>query len=306
MDKKRNETKIRNDYLLFIDTNIYLDTYRSRNEASISLLKHLNGLLSIIICTYQIEMEFKKNRQGVINKSLKNIGDISDITSPAFLNDSSDVKVLNKAIGEAKSRIKKIKERTRKTLSDPITRDKVYKISQAIFDNKSQYNLNRDNKIKVKIRRLAKKRFILGYPPRKEKDTSIGDAINWEWIIECAIISKKNILVVTHDYDYGIKCINDWLLKEFQDRVAKRRKIELFQKLSEAYQFLSIPITKEEEKSETESAITPYAAVFENYYNVMPKSFSAGFQKIMGDYNSKFPNEISDIEPAGDQPIVKK
>jgi len=91
-----------------------------------------------------------------------------------------------------------------------------------------------------------------------------------------------------------------------KDRVAKRKKIKLFQTLSEAYQFLSIPITKEEEKSETESAITPYAAVFENYYNVMPKSFSAGFQKIMGDYNSKFPNEISDIEPAGDQPIVKK
>ena len=28
--------------------------------------------------------------------------------------------------------------------------------------------------------RLAWRRFLLGYPPRKANDTSIGDAVNWE------------------------------------------------------------------------------------------------------------------------------
>ena len=52
--------------LLFIDTNIWLDFYRSNNQAGLSLLRRGKELSKFIIVTDQIEMEFLKNRQEVI------------------------------------------------------------------------------------------------------------------------------------------------------------------------------------------------------------------------------------------------
>ena len=47
--------------LLFVDTNIWLDFYRARSEAGLSLLRHLDSIRNQIIMTYVVEMEFKKN-----------------------------------------------------------------------------------------------------------------------------------------------------------------------------------------------------------------------------------------------------
>lgn len=74
---------------------------------------------------------------------------------------------------------------------------------QKVFPHKSPINLNRENKQRFTIRRLALKRFMLGYPPRKSADNSIGDAINWEWIIKVAETTRKHIIIVTRDTDFG-------------------------------------------------------------------------------------------------------
>ncbi|WP_195761165.1 PIN-like domain-containing protein [Burkholderia pseudomallei] len=52
--------------LLFIDTNIWLDFYRARNEAYLGLLPRLETLSNRIIVTHQLESEYKRNRQSVI------------------------------------------------------------------------------------------------------------------------------------------------------------------------------------------------------------------------------------------------
>ena len=46
----------------FVDTNIFLDFYRTGNEASLSLLEKLKAVKDRILSTYQVEMEFLKNR----------------------------------------------------------------------------------------------------------------------------------------------------------------------------------------------------------------------------------------------------
>lgn len=45
--------------LLFVDTNILLDFYRARTEASLALLRHLEQVAPDIIVTFHLEMEFK-------------------------------------------------------------------------------------------------------------------------------------------------------------------------------------------------------------------------------------------------------
>lgn len=56
--------------LIFIDTNIWLDFYRSRTEAGITLLKHVEAIADRVIVGPQVEMEFKKNRQATILEAI--------------------------------------------------------------------------------------------------------------------------------------------------------------------------------------------------------------------------------------------
>ena len=59
--------------LLFIHTNIWLDFYRARSEAGLTLLKHAEEISSEITVTYQLEGEFKRNRQKVILEAMREL-----------------------------------------------------------------------------------------------------------------------------------------------------------------------------------------------------------------------------------------
>ena len=162
-------------------------------------------------------------------------------------------------VNEKKKAISKhqqvLKTRIEKILKNPKFNDQVYKSLEKIFTNDSNINLNRENELRFNIRDLAKKRFELGYPPRKDKDTSYGDAINWEWIIYCAQNFSKDIIIVSRDSDYGVNylnehILNDWLTQEFKQRVSSRKKVILTDKLHTAFNYLSISVTKEMKKEE--------------------------------------------------------
>jgi hypothetical protein len=204
-------------------------------------------------------MEYKKNRQVAILESITEVTKKSNInlSVPAILTDAQALKMLKKAKEEVENQQQKLKVQIERILKNPNQFDPVYKSLQKIFTNKSAINLNRDNKIRFSIRNLAKKRFVLGYPPRKNDDNSIGDSINWEWIIKCAEITGKHIIIVTRDTDFGAiseneSYLNDWLKQEFKQRISQKRKIILTNKLSMAFKLVEIPVSKEmieEEKS---------------------------------------------------------
>jgi hypothetical protein len=152
-----------------------------------------------------------------------------------------------------------MRETLRAALLQPESRDNVYVAAMKLFKHKSELILARQNHDRPKrhaIRRLAWKRFILGYPPRKSNDTSIGDAINWEWIIDCATRTKRSVIIVSRDLDYGVRVgdeihLNEWLAEEFSDRVPRKgAKIELTEKLSNAFERLNIRVTEQERKAE--------------------------------------------------------
>uniref|UniRef100_UPI0037C189A2 PIN domain-containing protein n=1 Tax=Flavobacterium sp. TaxID=239 RepID=UPI0037C189A2 len=245
---------------IFIDTNIFLDFYRiRRTDISLKYLDEIVKHKDIIITSSQIEMEYKKNRQVAILESITEVTKKSNInlSVPAILTDAQALKMLKKAKEEVENQQQKLKVQIERILKNPNQFDPVYKSLQKIFTNKSAINLNRDNKIRFSIRNLAKKRFVLGYPPRKNDDNSIGDSINWEWIIKCAEITGKHIIIVTRDTDFGAiseneSYLNDWLKQEFKQRISQKRKIILTNKLSMAFKLVEIPVSKEmieEEKS---------------------------------------------------------
>lgn len=248
------------DALIFIDTNILLDFYRVRSGgAGLSLLEYIDKHHDKIITGSQIEMEFKKNRQRVMQESLNRIKnpEWSGLSPPAFLTEAKPIKAIKKAKKEITQQQKTLKTRLASAIRYPSRNDPVYKTLQRLFKKKSDYNLDRSKKIRKKIRVLARNRFILGYPPRKQGDTSMGDAVNWEWVIHCAQESGKDIVIVSRDSDYGISLndeyiLNDWLNIEYSERVSRKRKIVLTDRLAHAFKLTSIRVTKKEEEEEKE------------------------------------------------------
>src|SRR5260370_42536406 len=71
--------------LLFIDTNIWLDFYRARNDTGLKLLKHVEALSDKLIVTYQLESEFKRNRQNVLMDSWENLKPPNDLGFPNIM-----------------------------------------------------------------------------------------------------------------------------------------------------------------------------------------------------------------------------
>ena len=243
--------------LLFVDTNIWLDFYRARTDAGLSLLKHLEKVSDSVIVTYQLEMEYKRNRQSAILEGMQELKPPTNISRPSLFSDAKAVKAMQanlKAVGE---RVKTLKRKLKNALENPAQYDPVYQACQRIFHQESPLALTRDDKFRNTIRRRAFRRFIHGCPPRKKSDTSIGDAFNWEWMIECALRNNGELVIVSRDADYGTvfedkAYINDHLKQEFAERVSPKRKLLLYTKLSEALKHFQIPVTKAEEVEEEE------------------------------------------------------
>ena len=267
--KQNKEQKL--DALIFIDTNIFLDFYRIRkSDVSLKYLEEIEKHVNLIITTSQVEMEFKKNRQSVILNSLEGVNKINNINIavPAILLDSKAVEDIEKSKKQVAEKQEELKERMEKILKEPLLNDPVYKSLDTLFFNPSPLNLNRENEEKITIRELAEKRFLLNYPPRKSSDNSIGDAVNWEWIVKCAKDTDKDIIIVTRDSDFGCDYrskmyLNDWLKQEFKERTNQDRDIVLTNKLFQAFQWVDIPVT-EDMIYEEENVIN----LSKHYYNM--------------------------------------
>ena len=246
------------DALLFIDTNILLDFYRDRkSDISMKFLEQIEACKDRIILGSQVEMEYKKNGQHVILESLGKFGspDWGKLSAPALVSETQAASMIEKHRKELVKQQKIVTGKIQNILEEPATQDDVYKVLQRVFKHKSPYNLDRQHKRRFGIRRLARKRFFLGYPPRKKNDTSYGDSINWEWIVQCSIDSGKDIVIVTRDSDYGVvyknkSYINDWLLQEFKQRVSQKRKLKLTASLSEGLKIVHAKVTREMEEAE--------------------------------------------------------
>lgn len=243
----------------FIDTNIFLDFYRSQNETSLTLLKKLEGVKESVICTYQVEMEFLKNRQKSITDNISDKNLNIDSRLPAVMDDSNLNSILKRHKKDLDKRKAELKKRIGNIIGNPALYDPIYKTLEAIFSSENDHVLTRDMKIRHKVKRLAWRRFILGYPPRKSTDTSIGDALNWEWFIHCAKSYPGKYVIVSRDSDFGAtynnkSYLNDALKAEFRDRVGKK-SIVYTTKLSEALKMMEVPVTPDEEKVEAEQLV---------------------------------------------------
>lgn len=234
--------------LLFIDTNIWLDFYRARNDTGLKLLRQVEALAHRLIVTYQLESEFKRNRQNVLMDSWDNLKPPSDLGFPNIVAEAKASKMLAEHMKEAKARVARVRKLIARAMTTP-RHDPVYQACERIFHQDSELVLSRQNPVRKVMRAKALRRFLQGYPPRKKNDTSMGDGFNWEWMIYCAAERKAELVIISRDADYGVtidkKChLNDHLRQEFKERVSSRRKVLLFDRLTEGLKYFKVNVSK--------------------------------------------------------------
>ncbi len=254
---KKGDSRKPTQVYAFIDTNIFLDFYRANNEATLKMLERLTPVKHRVICTYQVEMEFLKNRQRVLLDTIKEVKSPSAPTLPAMFADAITSASLRELTKQVKQKTDLLKQRMVKLLKNPRVNDVVYQVLEDVFRSPSPHVLTRDMPERHQIKRLAFRRFILGYPPRKKEDTSTGDAINWEWIIHCAKTCPGKFIIVSRDSDFGAAVndeyfLNDALKQEFRERVGQK-SIRYTQRLSDALKELQVHVPANEVEAESEA-----------------------------------------------------
>jgi hypothetical protein len=154
---------------LFVDTNIWLDFYRARTEAGLSLLNHLEKVSDRLIVHYNLELEYKRNRQSAILEGMQELKPPSSIPRPGLFSDAKAALAMQANMKAASARVKSLKAKLKKVVEDPASHDPVYQACQRLFHANSPLILTRDDKFRHIIRRRAFRRFLHGCPPRKQR-----------------------------------------------------------------------------------------------------------------------------------------
>jgi len=250
--------------LLFVDTNIWLDVYRGRSEASLTLVGHLesDGVKDHLIGTYQLEMGYKKNRRAAILDGMKALN-IAPAPRLGIFSNKAAFSTAERALQKAADRVKTLKTQLSRILETPTKHDPVYQAFQRLFPHReSPLVLRGEGATWRRMYNRALRRFLMGCPPRKANETSMGDAINWEWMLECAKNQHAGLVIVSRDGDYGMDFeqrayLNEHLLHEFKERVSKQGTVILYRKLSDALKHFNVTVTEAEEKEEKEVVDAP-------------------------------------------------
>lgn len=271
--------------LLFIDANIFLNFYRvAHASARLELLELIDKVQDRIITSAQVEMEYYKNRQRAILQTLEQYNkaqQLPALTPPAFLTGAEPVIAIEAAKKTIIKESKAIEEKLVQIIADPATYDPVFKTLQPFFRKPSPFNLrNRHPTWEVirEVRDTAAKRYSLGYPPRKHDDTSLGDAVNWEWILRCANGSGRDVIIVSNDGDYGVirtdGCyLNDYLRLQFNEHVGVKHserppKITFTNLLSKAFSLVEVPVSEEAVKEEKTRVEHPNALLGHQFSDI--------------------------------------
>jgi hypothetical protein len=230
---------------LFLDANAYLTFYRLSKEDLEELRKlivEVKQRETTLFVTEQVQDEFRRNRESVIEESLKRIREANVPTGyPQIFISHPGFKALRTAVdGYDQERQKLIDEIRKDAAEHKLGADRL--ISD-LFD------LAKRVPATPAIVASARERFDRGNPPGK--NDSYGDAINWESLLS-AVPNSENLNVVSADLDFASK-LDSGQLSEFLSTEWDQKKgstISLYRSLSSLFQekYPSIKLASELEK----------------------------------------------------------
>ncbi len=206
---------------LCLDANVYLNFYHYSDKD----LKSLEKLIDLIddedlnlLLTRQIIDEFNRNRDAKIKEALNIIkGYKLEFNAPKILNNYNEFSEIKKNINKVNKEIEKLIKRLNKdAINKQLHADKLI---DKLFKSAKNISYTETNIEQAKLR------SELGNPPGKKG--SIGDAINWELLLE-NISEKIDLYLVSEDGDFASKIDSNRLSDFLNDEWVQKKKSKIY------------------------------------------------------------------------------
>lgn len=239
---------------ILIDTNIFLDFYRSKNESLRILTEIINNSENVIL-TEQIVNEFYRNRTRVlreVKKVFEKESNVENISS-SFLDSLVDYADFQQLHNNFKQKRQEIKTKIDEIISD-ISSDPVAKEFKEFVDKK----IENEELLSISDAafKKAETRKKLGNPPASDK-YSIGDELNWEIVLENI---NEDIVIVGRDKTYNENY--EFLRHDFHKKTGRFINL-LTNRISDAFNFVGKNI---EELNEIENQQIIELSTFSNFF----------------------------------------
>jgi PIN domain len=178
--------------LIYLDTNIYLEFYRSAKEP-LSIFKEIEEYASRIVITKQTVDEFFRNRVLLLGNAIKQIEEwkapvVRAMHTTDLVREMSEYD----GIKELQNKVKSLTGKITNTLShwkQTDADDPVLVQFRKIIEKATFYDLN------FEIVQRARDRKDLGNPPTSDNKT-MGDEVIWETLLSSL---KDDLIVVSRD-----------------------------------------------------------------------------------------------------------
>lgn len=217
------------DPIAFIDTNRYLAFYSFHDDE----LEELNKLAEVLrlnratlLITDQVKQEFRRNRDAAVANALAEIKRRKVGGFPRLAHHYTEYETLRTHLAEY--------EKARRDLIDRVKQDAAARTLKAdetiagLFEQATLLEVSDDTLARARLR------AELGNPPGKPG--SLGDAVNWEALLE-GVPEDKDLHFVTGDGDYGSPLdgvpFNTYLMDEWSE--SKQGVLHPYEYLSEFF-----------------------------------------------------------------------
>ncbi len=202
---------------VFIDTNILLDIYHLSGPdlEELRKLKKMveKGKVELLVSKQVID-EFWRNRERVIADAMRKFRESKAAAQiPNIIRIYPEAKELKEAVDKVNEVVKQLADKARVDIeADTLKSDEVIReIFSAI----------KVGAVSPSLIERAQLRSDVGNPPGK-KD-SLGDAINWEWLLEQEIeFWDDELIIISADGDYESELSKgkpkEYLLREWNDK----------------------------------------------------------------------------------------
>jgi arsenate reductase-like glutaredoxin family protein len=202
---------------VFIDANILLDIYQLSGpdlEELRKLIKMVETDHAQLLISSQVEDEFWRNRERVIADAMKRFKE-SKATAhiPNIMRDYPETKELRGAVEKVNAVVRQLHDKaTAEIENDSLKADQVIK---ELFSTFSIGQITPD------MIERARLRADLGNPPGKK--SSIGDAINWEWLLSQEMdFWGDELILISADGDFESELSRgrprEYLLREWSSK----------------------------------------------------------------------------------------
>ncbi len=212
---------------LFIDTNILLSFYSLNQEDLAELHKLIDAIERqqiTLLLTDQLIDEFNRNREQRIDGAIKSLRTQTfNPQFPQLCEDYPEVELLRGALKQYEQAHVAL---TSKILVDIKAKNlKADRIIQSLFSS--------GKKLAANLNILDRARFRMGVGNPPGKNNSLGDAINWECLLDETPVGE-DLFFITGDKDYASALneeeFSDFLLNEWYDK--KQTNIHFYKRLS--------------------------------------------------------------------------